>query len=80
MDKGKTAFQMVWGILLVLFGVGVFFRVHQVMPQIKEIEFFSSATVFIRFCFYLIGILLIGGGGKKIYDNCYKSENDNPEE
>ena len=60
---------MIWGIALVLAGVGVFFRVPQVMPAIESIEAFSSsfALLFIRFCFYFIGVLLIGGGSKKIY-------------
>ena len=61
--------RIVWGVVLVLAGVGVFFRIPQVMPEIQKIEHFSSAIFFIRFCFYLLGVLLIGGGAKKIYDN-----------
>ncbi len=67
MDRQKTIIQIVWGVLLVLAGIGVFIRIHQVMPQILQIESFASASLFIRFCFYLLGILLIGGGSKKIY-------------
>ncbi len=67
---------MVWGALLFIAGVGVFFRIPQVMPEIKKIEYFSSAIFFIQFCFYLIGILLVGGGIKKIYHNYKKSEAD----
>ena len=61
--------QLVWGGLLVLAGVGVFFRIPQVMPKIKTIESFSSAIWFIYICFYLLGILLIMGGARKIYEN-----------
>ncbi len=68
-DKNKTVIQLIWGIALVLAGVGVFFRIPQVMPKIAKIEQFSRVMIFIRFCFYLIGILLIGGGSKKIYSN-----------
>lgn len=65
---------MIWGVLLVIAGVGVFFRIPQVMPEIKKIEYFSSAIFFIQFCFYLMGILLIGGGVKKIYHHFSRSE------
>ncbi len=69
MEKNKIHFQLVWGGLLVLAGIGVFFRIPQVMPKIKTIEYFSSAIWFIYFCFYLLGILLIMGGARKIWDN-----------
>lgn len=67
--------QTVWGILLLLAGLGVFYRIPQVMPKIQSIEHFSSSIFFIRFCFYLMGILLVGGGIKKIYQNHRRSEN-----
>jgi len=66
-SRDKTAVQLIWGIALVLVGIGVFFRIPQVMPRIAEIEQFSQVMFFIRFCFYIMGILLIGGGSKKIY-------------
>lgn len=66
-SQDKTAVQLIWGVALVLVGIGVFFRIPQVMPRIAEIEQFSQVMFFIRFCFYLMGILLIGGGSKKIY-------------
>ena len=72
MEKNKTHFQLIWGILLLLAGVGVFFRIPQVMPQIKTIETFASIIGFIYFCFYLLGFLLILGGAKKIYANFKK--------
>jgi cobalamin biosynthesis protein CobD/CbiB len=74
MDKNKIHFQIVWGILLVLAGVGVFFRIPQVIPKIKTIEHFASAIGFVYFCFYLLGFLLILGGARKIMAN-YKKLN-----
>ena len=71
-DKNKIYYQLVWGALLLLAGVGVFFRIPQVMPQVKTIETFASIIGFIYFCFYLLGVLLIVGGGRKIYDNLKK--------
>jgi len=69
MNKNIT--QIIWGVLLVLAGIGVFFRIPQVMPRIENIKQYSQIMPFIYFCFYLIGILLIVGGAKKIY-NHYK--------
>ena len=76
-DKNKIYFQLIWGILLLLAGVGVFFRIPQVMPQIKTIETFASIIGFIYFCFYLLGFLLILGGAKKIYANLKELRNQN---
>jgi cobalamin biosynthesis protein CobD/CbiB len=73
-DK-KNTLQLIWGVLLVLAGIGVFFRIPQLMPGIKKIEQFASYIYFIYFCFYLLAILLIAGGGRKIH-NHFKKSND----
>lgn len=67
-DKPKSTVQLIWGILLLIAGIGVFFRIPQVMPTIKKIEHFTPYVVFIYFCFYLLAVLLIVGGGKKVYN------------
>ena len=66
-NKPKSTLQLIWGILLLFAGIGVFFRIAQVMPAVKKIEHFTPYMVFIYFCFYLLGVLLIVGGGKKVY-------------
>ena len=68
MDKNKIHLQMIWGGLLCLAGIGVLFRIPQVMPEIKKIEHFAPYMIFIYFCFYLLGILLIVGGARKVYN------------
>jgi len=78
MEKNRAIIQFVWGIILILAGIGVFYRIPQVMPQIEKIGQFSSVMFFIRFCFYLLGILLIGGGLKKVYHNYGKLEGKKP--
>ena len=67
MDKRKFAFY--YGILLVAVGLGVFIRIPQVMPQIASIEFFSQKLGLVKFCFYILGILLIVAGGMRIFKN-----------
>jgi hypothetical protein len=74
MPKRDNSIQIIWGALLLMAGLGVFYRIPQVMPTIEKIEQFSSSIFFIRFCFYLIGVMLIGGGIKKVYSNYRKSD------
>jgi cobalamin biosynthesis protein CobD/CbiB len=78
-DK-KNTLQLIWGILLLLSGIGVFFRIPQIMPEIKKIEQFASFIYFIYFCFYLLSILLIAGGGKKVYTYLKQSNEKKPKE
>jgi hypothetical protein len=70
--KNKPVIQVIYGIALTLAGIGVFYRIPQVMPRVEQIQQFSSVIGFIRFSFYLMGVLLIGGGLKKIYMNYKK--------
>ena len=74
MSKRNSPLQMRWGILLLFAGLGVFFMTPQKMRAIEKIEHFSSYIPFIWFCFYLMSVLLIGGGIKKIYHNYRRSE------
>jgi len=66
--------QLIWGMALVAAGIGVFFRIPEVMPQIRAIPVFADMIPFITFCFYLMGLILIGGGGKKILRH-FRKEN-----
>ena len=76
MADRKNTLQLIWGILLVLAGIGVLFRIPQIMPGIKEIEQFASFIYFIYFCFYLLAVLLIAGGGRKIYTHLKQSNEE----
>ena len=67
MSDKKNNFQVVWGIALVTMGIMVLFRIPQVLPEIKKIETFASSIGFIKFCFYFMAVMLIAGGGKKLY-------------
>jgi len=63
----KTITQLIWGILLLGAGIGVFIRIPQVMPRIAEIASFQPMIPFVRVGFYMMGIILVGGGIKKIH-------------
>lgn len=77
MPDKRNKLQLIWGIVLLLAGMGVFFRIPQVMPRIKKIEHFAAYIPFIYFSFYLLGILLIIGGGRKVYRYIQKSKQNN---
>lgn len=71
MEKQKALVQLVWGGLLTSMGLAVFFIIiPDVMSGIRQIGSFSPG--FTRFCFFLIGAMLIGGGIRKIIHN-YRS-------
>jgi hypothetical protein len=71
-EKSRAKIQIIWGVALVLAGIGVLYRIPQVVPQLAQIEQFASAIGFIYFCCYFIAVTLIIGGGRKFYQN-YKS-------
>ncbi len=67
MKKQRDGFQLVWGALLLLAGIGVFYRTPEVIARVKTIPAFSGGVIyFVYFCFYLLGLLLIYGGARKI--------------
>ncbi len=78
MSGGRKQLQLAWGIALVLAGLGVLYRIPQVMPKITRIEQFAAAAGFIYFCFYLMALILIVGGGRKIMAYFDKSDRDKP--
>lgn len=68
MDRSKAIFHVVWGALLLLMGVLLFIQVPQVMERITQIEYHRFVIWFIRIIIYIIALLLIGGGARKIYE------------
>ena len=69
MDKSKAIFQAIWGVLLLLMGVLLFFQVPQVMERIAQIEYYAPIKWIIRIIVYVIAVMLIGGGARKIYEH-----------
>ncbi|ABW67051.1 hypothetical protein [Desulfosudis oleivorans] len=65
-ENRQPLWGLVWGIMLLLMGCGVFYRTHQLIPRIEEIAGAPATALFIRICLYIMGILLAGGGIKKI--------------
>ncbi|WP_300668096.1 hypothetical protein [Desulfoluna sp.] len=59
--------KKVWGIALLLMGAAMFFTIPSKARQIQEIRELSGGTLLMmKFCFYIISILLMGGGVQKL--------------
>ncbi len=67
MDKKKINFY--YGIVITLVGIAVFYRIPQVMPKIKTIEFLVQKLVAVKACLYILGTMLIMAGSIRIYKN-----------
>ncbi|MEH0022247.1 MAG: hypothetical protein V6Z89_21515 [Desulfobacter sp.] len=70
----KRTFTFYYGIVLIAVGIGVFFRIPQVMPDIETIEFFKNKIGVVKFCLYTLGGLLILAGGIRVFKNYKKTE------
>ena len=66
---GKKKFRFYYGIILIAVGLGVFYRIPQVILQVETIEFFRQKILLIKFSFYILGGLLILAGGIRMYKN-----------
>ncbi len=69
MTRKEALFQLIWGIALTGAGVMMFIYIPQKLAEIRQ--HFSSGIFFLRFCLYMISILLIVGGVKKIYNHFF---------
>jgi len=65
----KKSFRFYYGIILVAAGLGVFYRIPQVIQQIETIEFFMQKLFLVKASLYILGGLLILAGGIRIYKN-----------
>ncbi|MFP3999688.1 MAG: hypothetical protein ACLFNW_02970 [Desulfobacterales bacterium] len=65
--SGQDMVQLIWGIALTLMGLAFFSRIPGIMEQVSEMGYLSSARVFLRLAFYLMVVILLSGGIKKIY-------------
>lgn len=64
-EHRKATAQLVWAVALILMGLALFFYIPQ-DPRFAEISQSSAKTGYIKLCFYLIAVLLVGGGVRKI--------------
>ena len=59
--------KKVWGIMLLVMGLAMFFTIPSKARQIQEIrELSGGAVLFMKFCLYVVSVLLVGGGMQKL--------------
>jgi len=58
------AIQIIWGIILIITGCYLFYAIPEKFQSLGNT---SPNNIIGKLCFYLIAILLIGGGIKKLY-------------
>ena len=56
-------------------GVAVFFKVPQVVPKLEEMGQSEFTITFFRICMYIMGVILVGGGVRKLILH-FKPEED----
>lgn len=67
MRDNNHKLQLIWGIALFIMGIAFFFRIPGVVMKLSATKGTTSTPVFIEGILYLIAILLIAGGGMKVY-------------
>lgn len=60
------AFQLIWGIALLVVGASMMFRIPESMQRLQELTNMGGNMVFARICLYIVSIILVGGGGMKV--------------
>lgn len=67
--------HLVWGCALLFMGVAFFFRIPEIIRSYSEYDHIFG-TWYVMLSLYLVSIMLIGGGGKKVYDLLYRADSD----
>ncbi len=70
--------HIAWGIALAIMGIAVFFRVPQVVPELAQKFNLAAGQGFISFCLYIVGVILLGGGIRKIFLHFNPVDDDTP--
>ncbi len=80
MPANKYSIQLLWGVALTAAGCGMIYMIPQKMVEIEKISYFVPVRFFVQVCFYIIAIILIGGGLQKIYKNIKEINGENKDE
>ena len=76
MPLAKSNIQLLWGFAYILAGLSVFYNFHKRLPEIVEFSQSLSFIWSIRIAFYIIGIILIGGGILKVVNYFKQKQSD----
>jgi uncharacterized membrane protein HdeD (DUF308 family) len=65
-DQPKNHLQLIWAVVLMSVGVAVFLEIPRKMSQLVQLWQSPAKIWAFKICFYLMGILLVGGGIRKM--------------
>jgi uncharacterized membrane protein HdeD (DUF308 family) len=65
-DQPKNHLQLIWAVVLMSVGVAVFLEIPRKMSQLVQLWQSPAKIWAFKICFYLVGILLVGGGIRKM--------------
>ena len=83
MNENQNYFQLIWGAALTAAGIGVLVILPHRMEQIRQLRQaapYDLDMLFLWFCFGLLGVLLIGGGLRKIYTHFRSASGSRPDD
>ena len=76
MSNPKNPKRIVWGVLLFAAGLMMFITIPARVREIQE----SGQYIFgLRFGLYFISVILMVGGGRKLYDHIQDTKKDGDE-
>lgn len=64
-NQPKNHLQLVLAGVLMSVGIAVFLEIPRKMSQLEQLNQSSAKIWAFKICFYLVGILLVGGGIRK---------------
>lgn len=75
MSEKKSIIQKIWGVALLLAGIGMFFTIPSKINEIQAAGSYSQGQIiFLQLCFYIMSLVLTLGGGRKLYQNFWLKE------
>ena len=78
-NQPKNHFQLVWAGVLMSVGVAVFLEIPRKMSQLNQLYQSPAKIWAFKICFYLVGILLVGGGIRKTVQYFFLNSQHNPD-
>jgi hypothetical protein len=77
-DQPKNHMQLVWAVILMSTGVAVFLEIPRKMSQLEQLWQSSAKIWAFKICFYLIAVMLVGGGIRKTIQYFQPNSQDGP--
>ena len=78
-NQPKNHIKLVWAVVLMSTGVAVFLEIPRKMAQLEQLWQSPAKIWAFKICFYLIGILLVGGGIRKTIQYFQPDSQDKPD-